>query len=80
MGACCHKCGHYHAFHSVDDLDNTPSSMPCEKCGFLFLQYMRNKIEATMTLLQSDPYAVALLQAGDTQKLNAYIKEKTGMS
>jgi DNA-directed RNA polymerase subunit RPC12/RpoP len=80
VSAHCHKCGHKHVFGSIEELDSTPASTPCEKCGYLFLHHIRSKIDAMMTLLQSDPQAVSLLQAGDTEKLNEYIKEKTGIS
>lgn len=63
----------------MEKLDSTPLSKPCEKCGYLFLHHTKNKIDATMLLLQSDPKAVAFLKAEKHDELNAYIKEKTGL-
>lgn len=80
VAAICPKCGQKHVFRSVEELDATPASTPCKKCGFLFLHRARQKMNAMVTLLQSDKKAVSLLKAGDMDALNAYIEEKTGIA
>ncbi len=80
VAAICPKCGQKHVFRSVEEMDGTPASTPCKKCGFLFLHRARQKMDAMMTLLQSDKKAVSLLKAGDMDALNAYIEEKTGIA
>jgi uncharacterized Zn finger protein len=80
VSAVCPKCGQEHVYRSVDEMDATPASTPCKKCGFLFLHRARQKMAAMMTLLQSDKKAVSLLKAGDINALNAYIEEKTGIA
>ena len=75
----CLKCGHKHSFASVTALDKMPTSTPCAGCGFLFLQYLANKLDATMTLLKSDSKAVELLRDGKLEDFEKYLKEKTGV-
>lgn len=78
--AICPQCGQKHVFRSIAEMDATPSSTPCKKCGFLFLHRVRQKMDALMTLLQSDKKAVSLLNAGDLDALKAYVEEKTGVA
>jgi len=80
LSAICPKCGQKHVFRSVEEMDGTPASTHCRKCGFLFLHRARQKMDAMMTLLQSDQKAVSLLKAGDIAALNSYIEEKTGIA
>lgn len=75
----CAKCGHKHPFESLQILEHTPTATPCEKCGFLFLQYLASKMDATLTLLKSDSTAVALLRGGDIEGFEKYLEEKTGI-
>ena len=75
----CPKCGHKHSYISMKALDKTPKSTPCARCGFLFLQYLANKLDATLTLLKSDPKAIALLRDGTVEDFDKYLKEKTGL-
>jgi len=79
VSANCQKCGHIHDYESLEIMESMPASTPCTKCGYLFLNHMRNKIEAVMTLLQTDPHFVTLMNSGDMDKTNAYIREKTGL-
>ena len=64
----CHKCGHKHVFDSMRALESTDVSTPCSNCGFLFLQHLSNKMDATMTLLRYDPKAAALLREGKLEE------------
>jgi hypothetical protein len=75
----CPKCGHKHSFVSFKALDKIPTSTPCAGCGFLFLQYLASKMEATQTLLRSDAKAVTLLRNGKVEEFAKYLKEKTGL-
>lgn len=75
----CPKCGHKHSFVSLKAMEKAPTSTPCIGCGFLFLQYLASKMDATLTLLKSDSKAVALLRAGKIEDFEKYLKEKTGL-
>jgi hypothetical protein len=52
VAAACPKCRYEHSFVSLEALEKTPTSTPCAGCGFLFLQYLAGKIDATHTLLE----------------------------
>lgn len=75
----CPKCGYQHFYKSLNELEQTSIFTPCKNCGFLFLQYIFNKMKATQSLLESDPQAVALLKAGDIKGFKSYLKKKTGL-
>ena len=75
----CPKCGHKHSFVSLKALDKVPPSTPCSGCGFLFLQHLVSKMDATLTLLKSDPKAITLLRDGKVEDFEKYLKEKTGL-
>jgi len=75
----CPKCGHKHSFVSLKALDKVPPSTPCSECGFLFLQHLISKMDATLTLLKSDPKAIALLRNGKVEDFEKYLNEKTGL-
>jgi hypothetical protein len=64
---------------SLTALDKMPTSTPCTGCGFLFLQCLASEIDATLTLLKSDPKAAALLRDGKIEDFDKYLKEKTGL-
>jgi hypothetical protein len=75
----CRACGHRHSYPSVEALEQTPLGTPCAQCGFLYLQYVAEKMDATMLLLETDAHAAALLQAGDVTAFARYLEEKTGL-
>jgi hypothetical protein len=79
VGISCHRCGHRHEYPSVEALDQTPSWTPCAQCGFFYLQYLKQKLDATLLLVASDPHAAALLQAGEVAAFARYLEEKTGL-
>jgi hypothetical protein len=56
-----------------------PTSTSCAGCGFLFLQHLAIKMDATLTLLKSDSKAVALLRDGKVEDFEKYLKKKTGL-
>lgn len=73
----CMRCGHKHRFESLDVLEKTLTSIPCQGCGFLFLQYLASKLDAALVLLKSDPKAAALVKDGRFDEFDRYLKEKT---
>ncbi len=75
----CPKCGHKHSFVSLKALDKMPTSTSCAGCGFLFLQHLAIKMDATLTLLKSDSKAVALLRDGKVEDFEKYLKKKAGL-
>ena len=76
----CPKCGHKHVFDSMRALESAGISTPCFNCGFLFLQHVANKMDATMALLKSDPKASALLREGKLEEFKRYLHERTGLT
>ena len=76
----CQKCGHKHVFDSMRDLESTDVSTPCSNCGFLFLQHLANKMNATMTLLRSDPKASALVKEGKLEEFKKCVEEEVGLT
>ncbi len=75
----CPKCKHQHFYKSFDMLYDIPDSAPCESCGFLFLDHICKKIDASIMLRKSDPKAKALHDSGDFDAFNAYLEKKTGL-
>jgi len=76
----CLKCGHEHVYDSMPALEAADIATPCSNCGFLFLQYLANKLDAMKSLLRSDPKASALIKQGRLEEFKKYMEEKTGLS
>ncbi len=72
----CSECGHKHKYESIEELDSLPIRTPCDGCGFLFLQYLVDKMEALKALLEADdPKAMAMLKSGNFDELHKYLEE-----
>ena len=75
----CPKCKHQHHYKSFDMLFDIPNSTPCESCGFLFLDHISKKLNASIVLRESDPKAKSLYDSGDLEAFYAYLEEETGL-
>lgn len=64
----CAWCGHVHQLSS-EALWNAPLTMPCEACGFLFLEHMDHRMTAMQKLLDADPQLAASLREGNFEEL-----------
>jgi hypothetical protein len=72
----CSECGHKHKYESIEEFDSLPIGIPCDGCGFLFLQYIVNKMKALKALLEADdPKAIAMLKSGNVDELHKYLDE-----
>jgi RNase P subunit RPR2 len=76
----CAKCNHRHVYPSTERLDQAPLDTLCDNCGYPFIKHLRNKMQAMMDLLLSDPKAVALLKAEKIKELEDYFEAQTGFS
>jgi Zn ribbon nucleic-acid-binding protein len=72
----CLKCGHEHKYETLEALEKVPLATPCNGCGYLFVQRMAQKMDIMMDMLQKDPKAIALLQAGKYTEFSEYLEEK----
>jgi hypothetical protein len=75
----CSQCGHAHTFASLEVLDTTSILTPCEDCGYLFLAEMRQKSDAILSLLASDPQAAELLRQDNLEAFYQVVELRTGI-
>lgn len=76
----CSQCGHSHTFASLHALDSTPILTPCEECGYLFLAEMRQKSDAILSVLASDPQSAELLRQDHSfEAFYQLVQQRTGV-
>lgn len=74
----CPKCGHEHKYETLEAFEKVSLATPCNGCGYLFVHRLAQKMDIIMEMLQTDPKASALFQAGKYAEFNEYLEERLG--
>jgi uncharacterized Zn finger protein len=74
----CSRCGREHKYETLEAFEKASLATPCKGCGYLFLRHIAQKMDIMMEMLQTDPKASALLQAGKYAEFSEYLEEKVG--